>query len=53
VTGRTVAGPPHGSVAVPAAVPAVAGAEQPKPVWRNEAGGVTFALPASRPFVTW
>jgi kanamycin kinase len=53
VTDRVVAGPPHGAVTLPAAVLAVAGAERPEPVWRNEAGGVTFALPASRRFVKW
>lgn len=53
MTPRFVAGPPPGPVAVPAAVLAVAAGERVAPVWRNERGGVTFALPATRRYVKW
>ena len=50
---RVLAGPPVGPVAVPAALVVLADGERPEPVWANEAGGVTFALPASRRYVKW
>lgn len=53
MTARFVAGPPPGTVAVPAAVRTVAADERVVPVWRNERGGLTFALPATRRYVKW
>jgi kanamycin kinase len=53
VTDRFIAAAPSGPVAVPAAVLALAAGELPEPVWRNEAGGLTFALRESRRYVKW
>lgn len=52
----TLAGPPTGRVRIPAAVRAIAGARAVVPVWRNEAGGLTFELAGAggdRLFVKW
>ncbi len=46
-----IAGPPPGAT-VPAAVRALAGGEPVCPVWRNELGGLTFALGSDR-YVKW
>lgn len=51
--GRPVVGPPVGPVPVPAAVRSLAREEPVEPVWLNELGGVTFALPRSRRYVKW
>ena len=51
MTARFVAGPPEGAVAVPAAVAALAGSSSVEVVWRNERGGVTFAIPGR--YVKW
>lgn len=48
-----VAGAPAGPVAVPAALVGLADGERAEPVWVNELGGVTFALPRSRRYVKW
>jgi kanamycin kinase len=53
VTARFVAGPPSGPVVVPPAVLSVAAGEPVEPVWHNERGGLTFALPATRRYVKW
>ncbi|HEU5268847.1 MAG TPA: hypothetical protein VFU36_02905, partial [Jatrophihabitans sp.] len=47
-----VAGPPSDRVAVPEAVRVLAGGEPIRPVWRNERGGLTFAVGRSR-YVKW
>jgi kanamycin kinase len=53
-SGWSVAGEPEATVAVPAAVTRLAGSRKPRPVWRNELGGLTFELPgAPRLFVKW
>lgn len=51
MTARLVAGPPEGAVSVPAAVAALAGSSSVEAVWRNELGGVTFAVPGR--YVKW
>ena len=51
--GRVLAGPPDRPVAGPAAVVTLARGESVEAVWVNEAGGVTFALAASRRYVKW
>lgn len=50
---RFLAGPPPEPVAVPVALVALAENERPEPVWVNELGGVTFALPRSGRYVKW
>lgn len=51
MSARFVAGPPTGPVPVPGAVAALAGSSPVDAVWRNERGGVTFALPGR--YVKW
>lgn len=46
------AGRPPAGIAVPPAVRRVAGSDLVRPVWRNELGGLTFALGADR-YVKW
>lgn len=46
------AGPPPADIAVPAAVRRAAGDDPLRPVWRNELGGLTFALGTDR-YVKW
>ncbi|GLU48443.1 aminoglycoside 3'-phosphotransferase [Nocardiopsis ansamitocini] len=48
-------GPPPAGTAVPTAVAALAGTALLRVVWRNEAGGLTFAAgtPSARRFIKW
>lgn len=50
-----LAGPPPGDVDVPGAVWALADGRTPRPVWRNQLGGLTFELrgETDRCFVKW
>ncbi|MFE2539400.1 aminoglycoside 3'-phosphotransferase [Actinacidiphila glaucinigra] len=50
-----ISGPPDGEVEVPARIGALAGERTPLPVWRNEAGGVTFRIGSGedRLFAKW
>jgi kanamycin kinase len=50
-----MAGPPTHDVSVPAAVRALAGDDALRPVWENDAGGLTFEVGADvkRRFVKW
>ncbi|WP_256069701.1 MULTISPECIES: aminoglycoside 3'-phosphotransferase [unclassified Streptomyces] len=50
-----LSGPPDGEVPVPAPVAALAGDRPLRPVWRNEAGGLTFQLGGGpdRRFAKW
>jgi kanamycin kinase len=47
-----LAGRPRGDVVVPAVVAALAGSDVIRPVWRNQLGGLTFALGDDR-YVKW
>jgi kanamycin kinase len=46
-----IAGPPAGRVAVPGVVRRIAGGREPRPVWLNELGGLTFEVGGR--FVKW
>jgi kanamycin kinase len=39
-----LAGPPAGPVRIPEAVHRLAGGREPRPIWRNELGGLAFAV---------
>ncbi|WP_312858070.1 aminoglycoside 3'-phosphotransferase [Pseudonocardia pini] len=49
---RDLAGAPRDDVPVPAAVRRLAAGTVPRPVWRNEIGGLTYELPG-RAYVKW
>lgn len=50
---RSLGGVPRGVVQVPERVRAFAAGRSVSPVWRNQAGGVTFFVPAGRQYIKW